>query len=416
MKVVSEPSGGRSLMRYRILFITWDGPQTQYLGRLFLPVFRELAAEGHTIFVLQFSSATKEIRADIRAQCQEEGIEYHPFPIAKELGMVGVLMSVAVGSAWLALRLLRGNFDAVLVRSIMPALIFLLAPLKSGARLVYDSDGLPVEQRLEFEGMRNDGVLHRVLKLVEKLILRRAVAVVSRSQFGSSVLRNRSGEDAGRKLFLEHNNGVGPISSSQGGKELDSQPGVTERNFTVAYVGSWGAQYEPTKMIKLVSAIRDAVPETKFAIFTGDDEAVKRDLQRHELSVADWVEVHQVSFTEVQDVLRECDVGLAFRSSSVTSDSVYPLKLADYLFAGLPIVGNQVGDMEHGLVNSEVFCDVESRDFPEIVDWCVNLLRSDRQGLRKDCVSLAERLYSLKRTTDVYRRALAHANSRPIDV
>ena len=395
------------MLRSRILFITWDGPQTQYLGRLFLPVFRELVAEGHMISILQFSSAGKKIREDIRAQCQEDGVEYDSFPVAKELGIVGVLVSVAAGSSWLALRLLRDNFDAVLVRSIMPALVYLLAPWKSRATLVYDSDGLPVEQRLEFEGMREGGVLHRVLQLVEKLILRRAMAVVSRSQFGSSVLRNRSGRGVSRKLFLEHNNGVGPISSNQGRKELDSQPKVSQRNFTVAYVGSWGEQYEPAEMIKLVSAIRDVVPETRFAIFTGDGEAVVRDLRRHDLSEADWVTVHQVTFTEVQDALRECDVGLALRSSSVTSDSVYPLKLADYLFAGLPVVGNQVGDMEHELVKSEVFCDVESRDLPEIVEWCVNLLQSNRQGLRDDCVSLAERLYSLSNTTNVYRRALA---------
>lgn len=395
------------MLRSRILFITWDGPQTQYLGRLFLPVFRELVAEGHMISILQFSSAGRKIREDIRAQCQEDGVEYDAFPVAKELGIVGVLVSVAAGSAWLALRLLRGNFDAVLVRSIMPALVYLLAPWKSRATLVYDSDGLPVEQRLEFEGMRKGGVLHRVLQLVEKLILRRAVAVVSRSHFGSSVLRDRSGRDVSRKLFLEHNNGVGPISSNQGRKELDFQPKVSQRNFTVAYVGSWGEQYEPAQMIKLVSAIRDAVPETRFAIFTGDGEAVRRDLRRHDLSEADWVTAHQVTFTEVQDALRECDVGLALRSSSVTSGSVYPLKLADYLFAGLPVVGNQVGDVEHELVKSEVFCDVESRDLSEIVEWCVNLLQSDRQVLRDDCVSLAERLYSLSNTTNVYRRALA---------
>ena len=66
---------------------------------------------------------------------------------------------------------------------------------------------------------------------------------------------------------------------------------------------------------------------------------------------ADWVKVKKQKFDELHEALQEQDLGLALRSSSVTAKAVYPLKVADYLFAGLPVVGNVVADMESELVD-----------------------------------------------------------------
>ena len=149
----------------RILFITWDGPQTQYLGRLFLPVFEHLASAGYRITIVQFSSAGPELRRRIQSQCVESGVQYVSVPIIKRLGIFGVILALVRGSAWLTLRLTQRAFDIVIVRSIVPALVFLVTQGKRRVPLVYDSDGLPIEQRLEFEGVQERGLLHRFFAL-----------------------------------------------------------------------------------------------------------------------------------------------------------------------------------------------------------------------------------------------------------
>ena len=259
----------------RILFITWDGPQTQYLGRLFLPVFEHLASAGYRITILQFSSAGPELRRRIQSQCVESGVQYASVPIIKRLGIFGVILSVVGGSAWLTLRLTQRDFDIVIVRSIVPALVFLVTQGKRRVPLVYDSDGLPIEQRLEFEGVQERGLLHRFLLLVERLTLRRATAVVSRSRFGTDTLRSRVRGNASQKLFLEHNNGVGVISSPDALERPSEFDATNRRHFSVAYVGSWGSQYCPEEMLELVVALRERIPSTVFSIFSGDVEAVE---------------------------------------------------------------------------------------------------------------------------------------------
>ena len=396
----------------RILFITWDGPQTQYLGRLFLPVFEHLASAGYRITILQFSSAGPELRRRIQSQCVESGVQYASVPIIKRLGIFGVILSLVRGSAWLTLRLTQRDFDIVIVRSIVPALVFLVTQGKRRVPLVYDSDGLPIEQRLEFDGVQEKGLLHRFLLLVERLTLRRATGVVSRSRFGSSVLQSRARGEIEQKLFLQHNNGVGLISRGGRATGEEISPKNHKNDFTLAFVGSWGEQYAPRQMLSLAIAVKEKVPQTKFRVFSGDGEAAHRDLETCGLSDAEWVTVEEVSFKEVHEALMTCDVGLAFRLSSSTAESVYPLKVADYLFAGLPIVGNMVADMENELVTSGVFFDVQDHQVDEIVRWCINIHRRESENIRDICTSLAQRLYRLEETAEVYIKALAHAESR----
>lgn len=402
---------GKIVRSRRILFITWDGPQTQYLGRLFLPVFEQLASAGYRITILQFSSAGPELRHRIQSQCVESGVQYVSVPVIKRLGIFGVILSLVRGSAWLTLRLTQRDFDIVIVRSIVPALVFLVTQGKRRVPLVYDSDGLPIEQRLEFEGLKEKGLLHRVLLLIERLTLRRAIAVVSRSRFGSSILQSRVREDLSRKLFLQHNNGVGLISRGGGASGEETGPKNKKNDFTLAFVGSWGEQYAPRQMLSLAIAVKEKVPQTKFRVFSGDSEAAHKDLEAYGLSDAEWVTVEEVSFNEVHEALKKCDIGLAFRLSSSTAESVYPLKVADYLFAGLPIVGNMVADMENELVTSGVFLDVQDHHVDEIERWCADIRVRESEDIKGICVSLAQRLYRLEVTADVYIEALAHAES-----
>lgn len=402
---------GKIVRSRRILFITWDGPQTQYLGRLFLPVFEQLASAGYRITILQFSSAGPELRHRIQSQCVESGVQYVSVPVIKRLGIFGVILSLVRGSAWLTLRLTQRDFDIVIVRSIVPALVFLVTQGKRRVPLVYDSDGLPIEQRLEFEGLLEKGLLHRVLLLIERLTLRRAIAVVSRSRFGTSTLQSRVRRDTSQKLFLEHNNGVGLISSPKAPERLSKIGANNRRNFSVAYVGSWGNQYCPQEMLELVVALRERIPSTVFSIFSGDVEAVESDLKSHGLVNGDWVKVKSQKFDELHEALREQNLGLALRSSSVTAKAVYPLKVADYLFAGLPVVGNVIADMESELIDTGVFLDITGRGLQEVVDWCEVIWRDDHDDFRDARVSLAQQLYRLDKTADVYRSAFEHAES-----
>ena len=60
----------------RLLFITWDGPQTSYLTGLFLPILDGLARSGYSPHILQFTWGADEKIADTKKICFSRGIPY----------------------------------------------------------------------------------------------------------------------------------------------------------------------------------------------------------------------------------------------------------------------------------------------------------------------------------------------------
>jgi len=69
----------------KILFITWDGPQTSYMEGLFMPIFHEVSKKRDIEFhVLQFTWGDKA-RTEITQEVAEKlNINYKAKPILRK--------------------------------------------------------------------------------------------------------------------------------------------------------------------------------------------------------------------------------------------------------------------------------------------------------------------------------------------
>ena len=84
----------------RILFVTWDGPQVNYLESLFLPIFKRL--EDHNVFfdILQFRWGDPSLAATIERQCSSLGIGYRAQFIHRKPPVIGPFASAFLGARW----------------------------------------------------------------------------------------------------------------------------------------------------------------------------------------------------------------------------------------------------------------------------------------------------------------------------
>src|SRR5690606_28203889 len=64
--------------RKRVLFVTWDGPQTNYLENLFFPIFSQL--KEWDFHVLQFSWAKQDKPQELMHLARTLGIHYTHIP------------------------------------------------------------------------------------------------------------------------------------------------------------------------------------------------------------------------------------------------------------------------------------------------------------------------------------------------
>lgn len=395
-----------------ILFVTWDGPQVSYLEGLFLPIFEALQSKGMYFHILQFTwgdAATIEAR---RQACQDAGCSYEVVHVMRKPVALGSLMSATRGGKHITRVIKQKNIDVVMPRSTLPALSCLLALRNRSERLVFDADGLPLDERVDFSGQSSSGLVYRLLRDIEAQAIRRADAVLTRSTKAVDILLARAGAQTSSDKFHVVTNGRNPNVYTTGSNEsraaTRARLGLTNDTPLLVYAGSIGPQYCVDEMLKLFEMVLTKEATTRLLILTGSPDFVYQALKsRPELEKL--VMVKSVAAKEVPTYLACADLGLAFRQPTFSMQGVAPIKLGEYLLCGLPVVATKgIGDTN--AINNEVGYLVEDMNdtaLQQVADWFVTDVLPKRTQMRMQCRQVGIEHFSLDACAQSYYKALA---------
>lgn len=337
----------------RILFATWDGPQTSYLEGLFLPIFERLRTAGHEVDVMQFTWGPEEHRAAQRRACEARGIAYTAQTVLRHPSRVAKALSTAMGAAAIRRLVAARRIDLVLPRSTLPAFAAWRACRRMGTArpaILFDADGLPHDERVDFTGWSPHGMTYRLLRDLEAEAVRRADAVLVRSARAAEILAARAGPCAPPPVFHAVWNGRDTErfrpASAEARAETRRRLGIAADAFLLVYAGSMGAQYCPGEMVALFRAVRDRRPDAHFLVLTGETETAEREIVAP-LDMPRCVTVMRAAPDEMPALLGAADAGLALRRPGFSMQAVFPIKVAEYLLCGLPVVATRgIGDLD----------------------------------------------------------------------
>ena len=395
-----------------ILFITWDGPQVNYLESLFLPIFSGLAKYGFQFHVLQFSWVPPSVASLRRRVCEEYGCSYTYVSVLRKPVALGSFFSALIGYRHIHKALKEYDIDIVLSRSTLPALSYLLAFRGKDQSFIFDADGLPLDERVDFAGQSPSNLVHRVLRDIEAQAVRRADVVLTRSHKAISVLQARAGAGTSMAKFHVVSNGrdqsifdPGEIAGRLGVKE---KLGIASDAPLIVYAGSLGPQYCPDSMLSLFQLIRQSRPDSHFLVLSGSPELMTHLVSTYDSSLASSMTVMRVDANDVPGWLAAADLGLAFREPTFSMQGVAPIKLGEYLLCGLPVVATHgVGDSHFIDENSGFLvngCDSETLE--SVADWFIHKVLPSRDRYRTHCRSVGVEHFSLESSVDAYRKAL----------
>lgn len=391
------------------LFVTWDGPQTSYLENLFFPLFTHLQRFGWSFRVIQFTWADIDRVEHRRRLANESGLRFSVIHVSRELGIVPLALSLLQGLRDFR-EIVLANRGAVLVfRSIVPAVIVRLSCVRRKVKLVYDSDGLPIEEKLEDQGLRYGSVLHRFLRGTEIWALKNSLAILARSRFGARELLKKAPKYLTDEKVHVVSNGRVQIRRNI----AEPNRGVNfpdEKSLSLCYLGSWGSVYRPRRMLEIVRELRGAFPQTEFRIFTGDIDKARSDLRQSGLELAHWITVGRLEAHEVKENLAICDVGFSLKELTTGTRATSPVKLGEYLESGLAVIGDTVGDRTEDLSNAGLLFSPDNRDSGELFQWISSNVLSDRNARRLRAADLGERLFSIEESAEQYLKALLDAS------
>lgn len=375
----------------KVLFITWDSDSSNYLENLFLPIFRGLKEKhGVEIHVMQFSWAGPEEVQRLSHLAASMGIAYVQYPVYKKPhAFLGVLWTVYRGLYHIRNYVQEHDIQTVMPRSTMPAMMVnrLLDFLKKNkVEVIFDADGLPLQERLDYTGLKTSSQQYKILKKEETKLLKRADKVLVRTQKAKDIHLDLIGQAHAHKFHVVGNGRDAdffkPNPSAR--KEIRSGLGLWEDELLFVYSGSLGPQYVFGEMLGLFRQYVLKYGKAKFLVLSRSAEEVASMIPG---DLEGLVIPLMVDFQEIPKYLSAADVAFNFRLPAPSLAGIAPIKLGEYLMMGIPTISSRgIGDTEEMLVGRDFCCLVDLKDpeFPaKAIDWIREVLPGlDREAIR----------------------------------
>lgn len=389
-----------------LLFITWDGPQTSYMEGLFMPIFQEIAKQGDYQFhVVQFTWADDEKIAQTKAAADQMGITYTAWPVLRKPNVsVGSLLTVLSSAGKIKKYIRENNITIVMPRSTFPAMIVNQIKNKN-FKIIFDADGLPIEERIDFAGLKKESFQYKLMKSAETKMLKSADAVITRSQKAIDIHTAHIGESYRSKFSVVFNGRDKNRFAYQPQlrEELRQELGLKDEMLFV-YAGSLGPQYCLNEMLEIFQAYAEK-RLAKFFILTGNTEFAEQNIP---LELKTHVILKSVPAEKVSFYLNGGDVAFGLRKPTFSMQGVAPIKLGEYLLCGLPVIASKgIGDTEKILENFEecYLYDHSIGLLPQIAHL-KNFIEKAIFASRNNIAQKAQNYFSLEAAAESYLKAM----------
>jgi glycosyltransferase involved in cell wall biosynthesis len=275
-------------------------------------------------------------------------------------------------------------------------------------RLVFDADGLPLEERVDFAGLNKTGFQYKYLKSIERSIINRADVVLARTHKAVQFL---SGGEAvvAPKFYVVINGRDDDVfkPAVKIGNPIRKKLGIPDSALLVVYAGSLGPQYCLEEMLAVFRILQQKHGNSYLLLLTGSQQYAASNAQLW-AGLEKNVVVANVPFSEVPEYLASADAALAFRKDYFSMAGVAPIKLGEYLLTGLPVVVTpKTGDTKALLQNNNacfLLDKLDNEGFNAAADWLAGVHLNSPVAI--EARKTGQALFSLKAAVASYKNAL----------
>ncbi len=405
-------------MAQHTLYLCYFGLREPLVQTQVLPYLREIMKDGVKISLLTFEKEIKNQPDQIALERQKlaaEGIEWHFLAYHKNPSAPVTVYDIFCGAvfAWRLAR--KGKIDVFHGRSHLPTLMGWLARpfLRRKPKLLFDIRGFFPEEYVDAGIWKKNSLVYRVVKLVERWLLRDADGFVVLTEKARDILFPESkttGDDRhGRPVevipcctdLTKFNHGAESRTA------VRRQFSIENRR-VIVYVGSFGGFYMTKEMADFYAVARQRNPETFALILTQSDPAMIEPLLKAGGYGDQDYFIRQVLPDEIPRYLSAADIALSFIKPAYSKIASSPTKNAEYLAAGLPLIANsKVGDTAEHIEFDRVgviINNFSNESFITALEQIENL--SAQKNLSETCRRSAELRFDLTKIGGVKYRKL----------
>lgn len=401
----------------KTLFITYNGALEPLIKSQGVPYLKGLSARGVKCILLSFEKPPKEKSAflskvkSLQKELQAGGIKWYRLRYHKRPYFFATLFDICVGvivSFWIVISM---KVDIIHARAAVSATTGYVAAKITGRKLIFDERGLMAEEYVDGGMWKKAGSLYKLTRYIEKKLLNGADAVVVLTENIRDFLLNTDYLSAGRKT-KKPDITVIPCcvdtarfnAQTAIGQNLRKKYGLSGK-FVFLYTGSVGTWYLLEEMIDFFTATRSVINNAHFLILTHVDKEMVRDALKKKKTAFDDITVDEAEFENIHDYIKTADAGIFFIKPVLSKRSSCPIKFAEYLACGLPVVINSgIGDTDTIVRKNNIGVIVRGFDVNSYLNAARELLelKKEEKSLSKRCRKVSEELFSIEKGISKY--------------
>jgi glycosyltransferase involved in cell wall biosynthesis len=400
----------------RVLYFSQTG-MTEPLGRSqVLPYLYGLARLGWQIevFASEPASASIDTIDAVAAEMARHELRYHGTHRSASHSLPTKAWESASSLARLSRIALSLRPDIVHARSTLPAVVArTLTLMVPRSRLLFDCRGLVGEEYVDFGHWARGSLNHRLMSGAESMLFKSAQAVVVLTASLKRWLRTQGKVPAETPIEVVpccvdvDRFAPDEAARSAARRQLDAGD-----RFVLVYVGNLSSWYCEEEMARLFSAVRRRRPAL-FAIFShGNTDRMRAALAAERISPDD-VRIARLPPAAVPGMLAGADAAISFARPSFSKIASSPVKIAEYLAAGLPVAMNRgVGDCDELIDTCPAVIDVGDLNERSLETAAARMVELPRERSGPIAVETAASRFSVRAVgvplyADLYRRMVA---------
>jgi glycosyltransferase involved in cell wall biosynthesis len=413
-------------MRRAALYICYYNITEPLVQTQAVAYLRELARSGFEIHLLTFEKErlTRPHRLSIREKLRREGIQWYPMRYHAWPSLPATLYDIARGSLKAVSLCMRHQIFLVHGRSHVGAAMALVVKLLRGVKMLFDVRGLLADEYADVGHWTRAGVKYRLTKAMERVLFRRADALILLTEAikvdlvrTDPNLRERTKDIEVIPCCVS----VERFAHNAEERRMERYKRIWSGRRVLAYVGKLGTWYLVEEMARFFAVARQEDSRFFFQVLTQSEPSPMRRALEDAGVPREAFDIVHAEPEEVPRVLCAADAGISFIRSCYSKRSSSPTKVAEYLAAGLPVVSTPgIGDCDQILARPNLGVVVERLDETDYRRAARTLLRLlDDPATPQLCREFAERELSLSRIGSpryaaVYERLCSSASKERV--
>jgi len=384
-----------------ILYITYDGLLDPVGRSQVLPYLRGLSKKGFNISIISFEKKerikTEKDLNGLKAALERDKILWKPLRYHKFPTVPATVLDIFSG--YLS-GLYKNDLKIVHARGYISALMGVLLKWTTGRKLIFDMRGFWPDEKVDAKAWSKDSMIYALFKKIERMLIRESDEIIVLTAAAEKYLS---------KDFPKASITVVPccVDTELFGQNPPGNiiPDNAKGRSILIYLGSTGTFYDLDGMAYFFKALKSRDRNAFFWLVTNsaikdvEDLMLKRGIDRQDFAVTN------LDYREIPFALSNSNLSIMFYKRDLSSSGCSPIKFAESLACGLPVVINSgVGDTGEIVERERVGTVVDTsspENFEKAVEKTLELL-SEGKDLSQRCRLAAKKLFSLELAVDKY--------------